>query len=111
MRRRRASGAPAASPGASRQLRARCDGASSAPVCSPAQVCSSCGATGMSTECNTFHIATVPPTPYCGPAGGCVECLTKDNCEATHQTCNAMNHCAACVNNSDCTSGLCNAGI
>ena len=83
----------------------------SAPVCSPAQVCSSCGATGMSTECNTFHVDTMPPTPYCGPAGGCVECLTKDNCEASHQTCNAMNHCAACVNNADCTSGLCNAGV
>jgi hypothetical protein len=78
-----------------------------APVCSPVQLCSSCGATGMSTECNTFH----PTTPLCGPNGGCVECLTKDNCDAVHQTCSAMNTCVACVTNSDCTSGLCNAGV
>jgi hypothetical protein len=84
----------------------------SAPVCSPAQICSSCGATGMSTECNTFHTATVPPTPLCGPNGGCVECLTKDHCDAVHKTCDlTSNACVPCVNNADCSSGLCNAGV
>lgn len=78
-----------------------------APVCSPVQVCSSCGATGMSTECNTFH----PTTPFCGPDGGCVECLTKDNCDSVHKTCSPMNMCVPCVTNGDCTSGLCNAGV
>jgi hypothetical protein len=79
----------------------------SEPVCSPLQVCSSCGATGMSTECNTYH----PTTPLCGPNGGCVECLTKDNCDAVHKTCSPTNMCVPCVNNADCTSGLCNAGV
>jgi hypothetical protein len=83
-----------------------------APVCSPAQVCSSCGATGMSTECNTFHGApAMPPTPFCGPSGGCVECLTKDHCDAAHKTCNSMSSCVPCANNGECTSGLCTAGV
>ena len=77
------------------------------PVCSPAQVCSSCGATGMSTECNTYHSST----PFCGSSGGCVECLTKDNCDLVHKTCSSMNACVPCVDNGDCTSGVCTAGV
>src|SRR3954471_19450202 len=79
----------------------------SAPVCSPIQVCTGCGAQGMSAECASFHAAT----PLCGPDGGCVECLTKDNCDAVHKTCDGNSHsCVACVANADCTSGLCIAG-
>lgn len=79
----------------------------SAPVCSALQICAGCGAAGTSAECATFH----PTTPLCGPNGGCVECLTKDNCDSVHNTCNATTHtCAPCSANADCTSGLCTAG-
>ncbi|MCU1279968.1 MAG: putative cell wall binding repeat 2-containing protein [bacterium] len=78
-----------------------------APVCSAAQVCAPCSPPGASTDCNMYHQGT----PLCGPAGGCVECLTKDNCDMIHKTCSPMNTCVACVNNADCTSGLCTAGM
>ncbi|HXU69483.1 MAG TPA: choice-of-anchor Q domain-containing protein, partial [Polyangia bacterium] len=61
---------------------------------------------GMSAECNMYH----PATPLCGPNGGCVECLTNDNCDAVHKTCSPTNTCVPCVDNSDCASGLCKAG-
>ena len=35
----------------------------------------------------------------------------KDNCDALHMTCGPKNACVACVNNADCTSGLCNSGV
>ncbi len=78
----------------------------SAPTCSPAQVCSSCGTPGMSNDCNVYHSGT----PYCGPNGGCVECLNNDNCDAIHESCSVTNVCVDCVNNADCASGLCSAG-
>jgi len=78
-----------------------------APVCGATQVCASCGATGQSTDCSTNH----PTTPLCGPNGGCVECVTKDNCDMIHKTCSPTNACVPCVNNGDCTSGLCTAGV
>jgi hypothetical protein len=77
-----------------------------APVCTPAELCGSCGAVGASTECNTYH----PTTPLCGPNGGCVACLLNDDCDALHETCGVSHACVACVANADCTSGLCTAG-
>jgi len=78
------------------------------PVCSAAQVCSPCGTPGASNDCSANHATT----PLCGPNGGCVECLTKDNCDMIHKTCSGAPSyaCVACVDNSDCTSGLCTAG-
>lgn len=79
----------------------------SAPVCSPQKQCTSCGTEGMSTECAMYH---GPTTNLCGSAGGCVECNTKDNCDAANKTCDLTTHtCAACKTNEDCTSGMCNA--
>jgi len=76
----------------------------SAPVCAE-QACSACGTVGMSTECATHHAAT----PLCGPSGACVECFTKDQCDAKHQTCDLTTYsCAPCTAHDQCTSGYCN---
>ncbi len=77
----------------------------SLPVCDATQSCAPCSPTGASNVCAMFQ----PTTPLCGPSGNCVECLTKDNCDAKLQTCK-MNACAPCSANTDCTSGLCNVG-
>lgn len=77
--------------------------AASAPVCASG-TCSACGS-GTNSECATYH----PQTPLCGPAGGCVQCLSKDDCDALHQACDTTsNACVACTANEQCTSGLCN---
>ena len=74
------------------------------PVCTE-QVCSPCATEGMSTECATYH----PDRPLCGPTGGCVQCFTKDQCEAAHQTCDLTTYaCAPCKAHGECSSGYCN---
>ena len=77
-----------------------------APVC-VSGICAGCIAGvdgGSASECATYHAAT----PLCGPAGACVECLTKDDCASAHQTCDVSAHsCAPCKTHSDCSSGAC----
>ncbi len=53
--------------------------------------------------------STHAATPYCGPAGSCEQCRSSVDCAADGQACHG-GACGACTGNSDCTSGLCNAG-
>ncbi|HEX4456925.1 MAG TPA: hypothetical protein VIA18_03100, partial [Polyangia bacterium] len=84
---------------------------STAPVCEASGVCGACESNvdgGVSTECSTYHSSGTPPTPLCGPAGACVQCISKDDCATLNQTCNVTtNACGPCATNSDCTSGVC----
>ena len=74
------------------------------PVCGAQQSCTTCSPEGASATCSTNH----PPTPFCGVAGGCVECNTKDDCVMVQKTCVlSTNKCGPCTANNDCTSGLC----
>lgn len=78
-----------------------------APICGTNQMCTACGTPGMSAECATNHSGT----PLCGPNGGCVQCLTKDDCDSLQQACDMTTYmCGDCKANTDCTSGLCDTG-
>jgi hypothetical protein len=80
------------------------------PVCGSGGTCGPCAATndgGMSSECAAYHGIL----KLCGPAGDCVECLSKDDCAATNRTCDIATHaCAPCKAHSDCTTGVCKSG-
>lgn len=79
------------------------------PVCSNKKCgpCTAMGDAGTASECSMFHKAT----PFCSPGGACVQCLTRDDCAATQQTCDTKTFaCAACSKNDDCSSGLCRDG-
>ena len=84
---------------------------STAPVCEASGVCGACESSvagGVSTECSTYHASGNPSTPLCGPAGACVQCLSKDDCATFNQTCNlTTNECGPCATNSDCSTGVC----
>jgi hypothetical protein len=82
----------------------KCSG--DAPVCS-GSACMPCAPPGASTECATYHA----PLKVCGPLGGCVECMTKDDCRDTNRTCDtATNTCKPCSANADCSTGACKPG-
>jgi hypothetical protein len=77
-----------------------------APVCGGGGQCGGCQL-GNNSACATHHAAT----PLCGPSGGCVECLSKDDCATKNQTCNlTSNACAPCQAHADCSTGVCKPG-
>ena len=84
----------------------------SAPVCSSGGTCGACqldeADAGASLACSSYHSASTPATPLCGPAGACVECLGKQDCAANHQACNLTTYaCGPCSHNAECATGVC----
>jgi len=80
-----------------------CPGAQ--PICGSDHKCTLCTTVGALPEC----AAKMKDTPFCGSAGSCVGCNTKDDCEVHQQTCDLTSHsCVRCNVNADCSSGLCN---
>lgn len=85
----------------------------SAPVCMNGKcgICTPSSDMGVSAECTAYHA----PANLCGPMGGCVQCLSKDDCAQFNQTCilatgPTMNTCGPCSVNADCTTGVCKSG-
>ena len=74
----------------------------STPSCKM-NVCSGC-TSGDNTDCMKFSA-----TPFCGTAGGCVECLMNADCAGKAATpfCGPMNTCVACLKESDCSPQVC----
>jgi hypothetical protein len=94
-------------------LRPSCVDSSTCPSPSPVCMNGKCGPCvpandmGASNECAMYHA----PANLCGPSGGCVQCLSKDDCQSFNQTCNlASNTCGPCSKHSDCTTGVCKSG-
>ena len=86
----------------------------SAPVCSAGGTCGACqldeADAGASLACASYHSASTPATPLCGPAGACVECLGKQDCAANHMACNLTTYaCGPCSQHADCATGVCMA--
>lgn len=82
---------------------------SPSPVCSGGKCvqCAPANDMGASSECAMYHA----PANLCGPMGGCVQCLSKDDCAQFNETCNlATNACGPCSKHSDCTTGVCKSG-
>src|SRR5262245_43600976 len=56
----------------------------------------------------TMNADCSPPTPYCGPIGLCVECMSSDHCSGTTPVCEtADNLCRACSQDDECSSLVC----
>src|SRR5262249_41981704 len=103
-------GDAAVSDGAADLMPTTCHDSSSCPASAPVCMgghCTGCAFVdgGASSDCATYHAST----PYCGPSGACVECMSKVDCASVNKACTSSFVCGDCVHHADCPSGACGA--